>query len=42
MDKSDTEFRYLLRDLNQLWLSADNLIVIIDATYAKWAALNNT
>ena len=42
MDKIDSEFGHLLRDLNQPWLSADNFIMFADAIHAKGAALNNT
>ena len=42
MDKIDSEFGHLLRDLNQPWLSADNLIMFADIIHAKGAALNNT
>ena len=42
MDKIDSEFGHLLRDLNQPWLFADNLIMFADAIHAKGAALNNT
>ena len=42
MDKIDSEFWHLPRDLNQLWFSADNLIMFADAIHAKRAALNNT
>ena len=42
MDKICSEFEDLLRDVNQLWLSTDNLIMFADATHAKGEALNNT
>ena len=42
IDKIDSEFKHLPRDLNQLWFSADNLIMFADAIHAKRAALNNT
>ena len=42
MDKIDSEFGHLLRDLNQPWLSADNLTMFADAIHTKGAALNNT
>ena len=42
MNKIDSEFGYLPRDLNQPWFSADNLIMFADAIHAKRAALNNT
>ena len=42
MYKICSEFGGLLRDLNQLWLSAGNLIMFADATHAKGAALNDT
>ena len=42
MDKIYSEFGHLHRDLNQPWLSADNLIMFADAIHAKGAALNNT
>ena len=35
MDKIDSEYGHLLRDLNQPWLSADNLVMFADAIYAK-------
>ena len=41
MDKIDSEFGYLLRDLNQLWLSADNLMFVA-AIHVKLEALDNT
>ena len=42
MDKIDSECGYLLRDLNQLWLSADSIIMFAVAIHAKGEALNNT
>ena len=38
MNKNDPEFGYLLRDLNQTWLSADNLAMFADANHAEGAA----
>ena len=35
MDKIDSEYGHLLRDLNQPWLSADNLVMFAEAIYAK-------
>ena len=37
MDKIDSEFGHLRRDLNQPWLSADSLIMFDDVTDAKGA-----
>ena len=42
VDKIHSEFGHLLRDLNQWWLCADNLIMFLEAIHAKGAALNNT
>ena len=42
MNKIDSKFGHLLRYLNQIWLSADNLIMFADVINAKGAALNNT
>ena len=42
MDEIDSKFGHLLRYLNQMWLSADNLIIFADIINAKGAALNNT
>ena len=41
MDKIVSELRHLLGDLNQPWLSADNLRMFADVIHAKGAALNN-
>ena len=42
VDKIHSEFGHLLRDLNQWWLCAGNLIMFPEAIHAKGAALNNT
>ena len=42
MDEIDSKFGHLLRYLNQMWLSADNLIIFADVINAKGAALNST
>ena len=42
MDYIDSEFGHLLSDLNQPWLSSDNLLMFCDAIHTKGAALNNT
>ena len=42
MDKIDSEFGHLLRDLNQPWLSAETLVIFADAIDAKGGALNHT
>ena len=42
MDYIDSELGHLLSDLNQPWLSSDNLLMFCDAIHTKGAALNNT
>ena len=42
MNKIDSEFGHLLRDLNQPWISAETLVIFADVIHAKGATLNNT